>query len=133
MGMLAAVEMWVKRDHKAEWKQWEDRLAHISTSVTRVNGVTAKVNQPNEGLSNRTPSLQIAWARERFEASRLAIAAPVIKVKANADRCADNLRERIQNVRQKGIACGCAIAAKLSSRGVLREAENGANLDSALR
>src|SRR5882724_1217887 len=61
MGMLAAVEMWVKRDHKAEWKEWEDRLAHISTSVTRVNGVTAKVNQPNEGLSNRTPSLQIAW------------------------------------------------------------------------
>src|SRR5207302_5108486 len=43
MGMLAAVEMWVKRDHKAEWKEWEDRLAHISTSVTRVNGVTAKV------------------------------------------------------------------------------------------
>ena len=23
MGMLAAVEMWVKRDHKAEWAQWE--------------------------------------------------------------------------------------------------------------
>ena len=24
MGMLAAVEMWVKRDHKAEWKEWEE-------------------------------------------------------------------------------------------------------------
>ena len=23
MGMLAAVEMWAKRDHKAEWAQWE--------------------------------------------------------------------------------------------------------------
>jgi uncharacterized pyridoxal phosphate-dependent enzyme len=61
MGMLAAVEMWVKRDHKAEWKQWEDWLGHIATSVKRVDGVTTKVNQPNEGLSNRTPSLQIAW------------------------------------------------------------------------
>jgi L-seryl-tRNA(Ser) seleniumtransferase len=61
MGMLAAVEMWVKRDHKAEWKQWEDWLGHIATSVKRVDGVTTRVNQPTEGLSNRTPSLQIAW------------------------------------------------------------------------
>jgi L-seryl-tRNA(Ser) seleniumtransferase len=61
MGMLAAVEMWVKRDHKAEWKQWETWLDHIGTSVKRIDGVTAKINQPNEGLSNRTPSLQIAW------------------------------------------------------------------------
>ena len=61
MGMLAAVEMWVKRDHDAEWKQWEAMLDHIAASVKRVNGVTTKVNQPNEGLSNRTPSLQIMW------------------------------------------------------------------------
>ena len=61
MGMLAAVEMWVKRDHKAEWKQWEDRLDHIATSVKKVNGVSTSVRQPNEGLSNRTPSLQITW------------------------------------------------------------------------
>src|SRR6185436_5857854 len=40
MGMLAAVEMWVKRDHKAEWKQWEDWLAHIATTVKKVDGVT---------------------------------------------------------------------------------------------
>ncbi len=26
MGMLAAVEMWVKRDHKAEWAMWESWL-----------------------------------------------------------------------------------------------------------
>src|SRR6266581_4908288 len=61
MGMLAAVEMWVKRDHKAEWKQWEDWLGHIATSVKPVDGVTTKVNQPNEELSNRTPSLQVSW------------------------------------------------------------------------
>jgi L-seryl-tRNA(Ser) seleniumtransferase len=61
MGMLAGVEMWVKRDHDAEWKQWQGWLDHIATSVTRVGGVTTKVNQPNEGLSNRTPALQIMW------------------------------------------------------------------------
>ncbi len=60
MGMLAAVEMWVKRDHQAEWKTWESWLDEIARSVTRVNGVTTKVLQP-EGLSNRAPRLQIAW------------------------------------------------------------------------
>ncbi|HEV3196381.1 MAG TPA: aminotransferase class V-fold PLP-dependent enzyme [Bryobacteraceae bacterium] len=61
MGMLAAVEMWVKRDHKAEWAEWESRLGQISTSVQRVAGVTAKINQPSADLSNRTPELVIQW------------------------------------------------------------------------
>ncbi len=61
MGMLAAVEMWVKRDHKAEWAQWESWLEHIATSVKRVNGVTTRVNQPSADLSNRTPTLVIQW------------------------------------------------------------------------
>src|SRR5690242_3265315 len=61
MGMLAAVEMWVKRDHKAEWAQWESWLDHIATSAKRVDGVTTKVNQPSADLSNRTPELLIQW------------------------------------------------------------------------
>jgi L-seryl-tRNA(Ser) seleniumtransferase len=60
MGMLAAVEAWVKRDHKAEWKEWENWLATISNAATRVSGVTAQVLQPN-GLSNNAPRLQISW------------------------------------------------------------------------
>jgi uncharacterized pyridoxal phosphate-dependent enzyme len=73
MGMLAAVEMWVKRDHDAEWKQWESWLDHIATSVKRVDGVTTKVNQPNEGLSNRTPALQIMW-----DSGKLGITGPEV-------------------------------------------------------
>lgn len=61
MGMLAAVEMWVKRDHKAEWAQWEGWLNHIATSVKRVDGVTTKINQPSADLSNRTPELVVQW------------------------------------------------------------------------
>ena len=61
MGMLAAVEMWVKRDHDAEWKLWESWLGTISDSVKRIDGVTTRVNQPREGLSNRTPSLSMQW------------------------------------------------------------------------
>ena len=65
MGMLAAVEMWVKRDHDAEWKQWTAWLDHISRRVSAINGVTTTVTQP-AGLSNRTPSLRIWWDPQRF-------------------------------------------------------------------
>jgi L-seryl-tRNA(Ser) seleniumtransferase len=61
MGMLAAVEMWVKRDHDAEWKTWEGWLDTIATSVKRVGGVTTNVTGPTEGLSNRSPQLNIQW------------------------------------------------------------------------
>ena len=60
MGMLAAVEMWVKRDHKAEWKAWESWLREIATSAERVPGVTSEVLQPR-GLSNYSPRLVVKW------------------------------------------------------------------------
>ena len=41
IGMLTAVEMWVKRDHDAEWKQWMAWLDHISRRLDGINGVTA--------------------------------------------------------------------------------------------
>ncbi len=60
MGMLTAVEMWTKRDHKAEWKQWEAWLGNISDRVTKVAGVTTEIQQP-EDLSNHAPQLRIKW------------------------------------------------------------------------
>ncbi len=65
MGMLAAVEAWVKRDHEAEWKRWESWLDHIARRVTKVDGVTTEVLQP-EGLSNHSPRLRIAWDGARL-------------------------------------------------------------------
>jgi L-seryl-tRNA(Ser) seleniumtransferase len=60
MGMLAAVEAWPKRDHKAEWASWEGWIDHIATSAKRVDGVTTSVIEPR-GLSNRSPVLRISW------------------------------------------------------------------------
>jgi len=65
MGMLAAVEMWVKRDHDGEWKRWMAWLDHISRRMSTINGVTTNVTQPG-GLSNRTPSLRVWWDPQRF-------------------------------------------------------------------
>ncbi len=65
MGMLAAVEMWVKRDHDAEWKQWQGWLDNIAEQVKQVPGVTTEVLQP-EDLSNHAPRLRIMWDTARL-------------------------------------------------------------------
>ena len=73
IGMLMAVEMWVKRDHEAEWKRWTGWLDHINQRVSTIAGVTTAVNQPN-GLSNRTPSLRILWDRQKLGITGEAVA-----------------------------------------------------------
>jgi L-seryl-tRNA(Ser) seleniumtransferase len=73
IGMLAAVEMWVKRDHDAEWKRWSGWLDHIAQRVSTVAGVTTSISQPN-GLSNRTPSLRIFWDRQKVGVTGEAVA-----------------------------------------------------------
>ena len=60
MGMLAAVEAWVKRDYDGEMKLWESWLDGIATNMKRIPGVTTRI-EPPEGLSNKTPILRIEW------------------------------------------------------------------------
>ena len=74
IGMLAAVESWVKRDHAAEWKQWVDRCDYIADRVSKIAGVTAVVQrEPGAGLSNRSPRLSIRW-----ESQKLGITGPQV-------------------------------------------------------
>lgn len=65
IGMVMAVEQWVKRDHDAEWKAWSGWLDHIAARMKTIDGVTTSVMQP-EGLSNKTPSLRVLWDRQKF-------------------------------------------------------------------
>lgn len=74
MGMLAAVEMWPKRDHKAEWQMWEDRLAHISKRLGALPAVTCSIRQPSADLSNRTPALRVEWDQSRLPITGAALA-----------------------------------------------------------
>jgi uncharacterized pyridoxal phosphate-dependent enzyme len=78
MGMLAAVEMWAKRDHQAEWKVWESWLAYISDHVTKVPGVTTEVLQP-EDLSNHAPRLQIKWDGARLNITGNEVASTLLE------------------------------------------------------
>ena len=65
MGMLMAVEMWMQRDHEAEWNRWRQWLDHIAQRVSAVNGVTTSIIEP-KGLSNRTPMLAVRWTYDRL-------------------------------------------------------------------
>jgi len=65
MGMLAAVEMWMRRDHGAEWNQWQAWLDTIAAQATQVPGVTSEILQP-EDLSNHAPRLRLHWDAERL-------------------------------------------------------------------
>jgi len=60
IGMLAAVEMWMQRDHKKEDEMWTQWMQAIADRVTKVDGVTAAVRQPR-GLNNHSPGLSINW------------------------------------------------------------------------
>jgi L-seryl-tRNA(Ser) seleniumtransferase len=73
IGMLMAVEMWLKRDHQAEWNRWQTWLDHIAKRVSAIDGVTTSIVEP-KGLSNRTPSLSVQWDRTRLGISGKALA-----------------------------------------------------------
>ena len=75
IGMLAAVEQWVRRDHDAEWRQWTAWLEEIAQRVKAVDGIglTTEITQP-AGLSNRTPSLKIFWDRKALATTGEAVA-----------------------------------------------------------
>lgn len=60
MGMLAAVEAWIMRDHEAEWQRWLKTLDFIAQRVATISSVETTVEQPT-GLSNRAPTLVIRW------------------------------------------------------------------------
>ncbi len=66
MGMLAAVEMWPKRDHKAEWQMWEDRLSHVAKRLAGIPALSNSIRQPSADLSNRTPALHIEWDKTKL-------------------------------------------------------------------
>jgi L-seryl-tRNA(Ser) seleniumtransferase len=60
LGLLAAVEMWIQRDHKKEDEIWTQWMQTIADRVTTIDGVTAAVRQPR-GLNNHSPGLSISW------------------------------------------------------------------------
>jgi L-seryl-tRNA(Ser) seleniumtransferase len=67
VGMVVAVENWVKRDHQAEWKKWVARCDYIAEQTGKVAGVQAMVQrEADEGLSNRSPRVTVRWNAQQL-------------------------------------------------------------------
>ncbi len=57
LAMMVAVELYLKRDHAAEWREWERRAKTISDAAQSVKGVTVEQYVPE--IANHTPHLRI--------------------------------------------------------------------------
>ncbi len=80
LGMLAAVEAWTTRNHKAEWNTWLSWLDEISSKLLKIKGITTEVTEPR-GLSNVTPRLSIKWDPDKLHISGEEIAEEVARNK----------------------------------------------------
>jgi L-seryl-tRNA(Ser) seleniumtransferase len=68
IGMVAAVERYVKVDHAAEWKEWARQVDYMRGMLNRISGVeTGYV--PKE-ITNHVPRLWIKWDEKAFNFSR---------------------------------------------------------------
>jgi len=71
LGMLVALDLFLKRDHAREGREYEQRAETIRKSATAVSGVTAEVFVPE--IANHVPHLRLTWdaAAKGLEASEV--------------------------------------------------------------
>ena len=65
LGMMVAIETFVKKDHQAEWRDWEKRCKQIMDSVNSVKGVSTEVKVPE--IANRVPHVHITWDKDKVK------------------------------------------------------------------
>ncbi|ULQ50728.1 aminotransferase class V-fold PLP-dependent enzyme [Flavihumibacter fluvii] len=68
IGMYVAMDAYIKRDHRKEWKTWEDKIAFIDAAIKKIPGVTTEVFIPP--VANHNPSLMIAWDPQKIKLTK---------------------------------------------------------------
>src|SRR5450432_3930570 len=64
VGMVKALESYLKEDHEALTKEWQRRLEYVSAQVSKVPTVTTRYFVPE--IANHVPSMQIFWDSKRI-------------------------------------------------------------------
>jgi len=90
MGLLAAVEVYVKRDHAADQKLWTSMMQNVARDLKKVRGVTAEVYVPAYPGAHPVPYLRVKWDKSlpisyQECAKRLRDGEPSVEVNASAD------------------------------------------------
>jgi len=87
LGMMVTLEVYYKRDHQADWREWEKRVEHIRDSVSSVKGVQTEMFVPE--IHYRVPHVRIRWDPSAIRLSvpdairRLREGEPSIEVRPN--------------------------------------------------
>src|SRR5215813_1030560 len=61
LGMMVAVEMYLKRDAEAEWKEWERRARLITASVAKITAIKSEIYVPP--IANHVPTVRLTWEK----------------------------------------------------------------------
>ena len=120
IGLLTAVETWLKNDLNALNREWNSRVERIATLVKSVPGIETDISIPTDG--NRYPTLHISWDQEKWGytvkdcVQALRTGDPVIEV-AGADNpsIVPAVREGNPKPRRKGSASGSSKLELVSS------------------
>ena len=67
LGMMAAIEVFMKKDHEAEWKDWEKRIKVVADSVAVSPAVKTEQYVPE--VANHVPHLKITWDQSKIKIS----------------------------------------------------------------
>ncbi len=59
LGMMVAIETFVKRDAEAEWREWERRARTIADAATANRFVQAEIYVPP--IANHVPHVRVTW------------------------------------------------------------------------
>jgi len=59
IGMIKALEIYLREDHDALTKEWQGRLEFISRELTKIPGVSTSFFTPD--IANHVPHMQITW------------------------------------------------------------------------
>ena len=59
MGLVAAVERYLKVDHAAERAELDRRAAHVTQTLDGVEGVTTEIDVPE--IANHVPHVIVKW------------------------------------------------------------------------
>ena len=61
VGLLAAVERYLKLDHDAEWRTWATRSSEIMAHLSQIPGMTAR--QEVAEIANHVPQVVVEWSQ----------------------------------------------------------------------
>src|SRR6266850_4908922 len=64
IGMVKALESYLKEDHEALNKEWQRRLEVVSAQITKVPGVSTSYMVPD--IANHVPHMEIKWDAKRI-------------------------------------------------------------------